>query len=180
MTVTTDDKLTLRAALNAKPQERDLWESTLAEKLHLLDEQNAWYPVDSPGLLPFSTYAVLKFKRIGDGTVKRFKARIVPGGNFQMYGKNYMEYVCSSGIIHHGASVLISHCYIGNVYWTTGCQNRLPQRGLGRVGMSDVTTRYPRSETSMLPTDESHIRIEAGSSGVAHKAVRRSEWYEIQ
>ena len=34
---------------------------------------------------------ILKIKRKADGSVERFKARCVAGGNHQTYGENYIE-----------------------------------------------------------------------------------------
>eukprot|EP00171_Calliarthron_tuberculosum_P002470 IDg2470t1 len=48
-------------------------------------------PYASPASRPLPTHVVLKIKRHGDGTVERFKARIVAGGNFQTYGSDYTD-----------------------------------------------------------------------------------------
>lgn len=89
--VTTGDEPTLRDALNATPEERDLWMSAIDEEFQSLESKQTWYPDDSPGSQPLPTHPVLKIKRKSDGSVERFKARIVAGGNFQVYGENYKE-----------------------------------------------------------------------------------------
>ena len=89
--VTTSDEPTLREAFNATPQERALWETAIDEELDSLEFNNTWYPDEAPQSQPLPTHAILKVKRKADGTVERFKARIVAGGNHQTYGENYKE-----------------------------------------------------------------------------------------
>ena len=89
--VTTSDEPTLREALNSTPEEQALWQSAIDEELQALDDNDTWYRDDSPGSQPLPTHPVLKVKRNADGTVQRFKARVVAGGNFQRYGENYKE-----------------------------------------------------------------------------------------
>ena len=89
--VTTGDEPTLREALNATPEEQALWEAAIQEELDSLESNNAWCPDDSPDSQPLPTHAILKIKRNADGSVERFKARIVAGGNHQTYGLNYKE-----------------------------------------------------------------------------------------
>ena len=89
--VTTGDDPTLREALSSTPEERDLWKAAIDEELQSLESNNTWYPDDSPEAQPLPTHAILKIKRKADGSVERFKARVVAGGNHQTYGENYKE-----------------------------------------------------------------------------------------
>lgn len=89
--VTTSDEPTLREAMSATPEERDVWLSAVDDEFRSLDSKAAWVPDPSPGAQPLPTHAILKIKRKSDGTVERFKARVVAGGNFQTYGEDYME-----------------------------------------------------------------------------------------
>ncbi len=72
--------------MSATPEERDMWQSAIDEELASLESKNTWEIDDSPGAQPLPTHVVLKVKRKSDGTVDRFKARVVAGGNFQTYG----------------------------------------------------------------------------------------------
>lgn len=65
--------------------------SVIDEEFQPLESKQTWYPDDSPGSQPLPTHPVLNKKRNSDGSVERFKARIVAGGNFQVYGENYKE-----------------------------------------------------------------------------------------
>ena len=89
--VTTSDEPTLREAMNATPSECDLWKQAIDDEFKSLKSKCTWTRDDSPGAQPLPTHIVLKVKRNSDGTVDRFKARIVAGGNFQTYGTDYME-----------------------------------------------------------------------------------------
>lgn len=91
VTVTTSDEPTLREALKAPPGERDLWLSAIHDELASLADTGTWALDDSPGAQPLPTHVVLKAKRKSDGSVERFKARVVAGGNHQTYGEDYME-----------------------------------------------------------------------------------------
>ena len=91
ITVTTSDEPTLHEALNATPEERELWQAAIDEELESLESNNTWYPDDQPDAQPLPTHAILKVKRKADGSVERFKARVVAGGNHQTYGENYKE-----------------------------------------------------------------------------------------
>ena len=91
VTITTSDEPTLTEALNATPEERELWEAAIEEEMRSLDANDTWTPDPSPESQPLPTHAVLKIKRKADGSVERFKARVVAGGNHQVYGENYKE-----------------------------------------------------------------------------------------
>ena len=89
--LTTGDEPTLREAMSATPEERDLWESAIDDEFESLESKNTWVPDDNPGTQPLPTFPILRVKRKSDGSVDRFKARVVAGGNFQTYGENYKE-----------------------------------------------------------------------------------------
>jgi len=91
VSITTSDEPTLREAINSSPEERGLWESALDEEFESLDAKGTWQVDNNPGAQPLPTHAILKVKRKSDGSVERFKARVVAGGNFQIYGENYKE-----------------------------------------------------------------------------------------
>ena len=89
--LTTGDEPTLREAMSATPEERDLWQSAIDDEFESLESKNTWIPDDSPNAQPLPTFPILRVKRNSDGSVERFKARVVAGGNFQTYGENYKE-----------------------------------------------------------------------------------------
>lgn len=89
--VTTSDEPTLTEALSASPTEKSLWEAAIQDELHSLDAKGTWIVDDSPASQPLPTHVVLKVKRNADGSVDRFKARVVAGGNRQTFGQDYME-----------------------------------------------------------------------------------------
>lgn len=61
------------------------------DEIRSLDSKHTWKPDSHPESLPLPTHVVLKVKRNSDGSVERFKARVVAGGNFQVYGENFVE-----------------------------------------------------------------------------------------
>ena len=91
VTVTTSDEPTLTEALNATPEERELWKLAIDDEFQSLESKHTWFPDDAPTSQPLPTHVVLKVKRRPDGNIERFKARIVAGGNYQVYGENYKE-----------------------------------------------------------------------------------------
>ena len=89
--ITTSDEPTLREALNSTPVERDLWLQAIENENQALDDIGTWTPDDHAEHAPLPTHIVLKVKRNTDNTIERFRARIVAGGNHQVYGYDYME-----------------------------------------------------------------------------------------
>ena len=89
--VSTSDEPTLREAMSTPPEERSLWMQAIEDELDSLHAKHTWTPDNSPGSKPLPTHVVLKVKRNADGSVDRFKARIVAGGNFQQYGTDYFD-----------------------------------------------------------------------------------------
>ena len=89
--ITTSDDPTIAEAFRSTQEEQALWEAAIEEELLSLESNNAWVPDDSPKQQPLPTHAILKIKRKADGKVERFKARVVAGGNHQVYDTSYME-----------------------------------------------------------------------------------------
>lgn len=89
--VTTGDQPTLRGALSATQEDKSLWESALDFEFESLESKKIWVRDNNPRAQPLPTHTVLKVKLNGDCVVERFKARIVGGGNFEMYGVDYMD-----------------------------------------------------------------------------------------
>ena len=92
ITVTTSDEPTLGEAMSATPEEREMWLSVIDNEFDSWDSKQTWQLDHSPKEQTLPAHVVLKVKRRkSDGTVERFKARIVAGGNFQTYGEDYFE-----------------------------------------------------------------------------------------
>lgn len=91
LTITTSDAPTLSEALNATPKEGELWEAAIDDEMKSPDSNSTWVPDDSPESQPLPTRAILKIKRNADGSVERFNARVVAGGNHQAYSETYKE-----------------------------------------------------------------------------------------
>lgn len=91
ISVTTSDTPTLREAMSATPEEQELWRIAIDDELNSLNAKMTWKLDQAPASQPLPTHVILKVKRNSDGSVERFKARIVAGGNFQIFGESYME-----------------------------------------------------------------------------------------
>lgn len=89
--VTTGDEPKLRDAMSATPTEIELWKIAIDDEIKSLDEKGTWVPDPNPRVHPLPSHLVLKIKRLSDGSIERFKARAVAGGNFQVFGENYVE-----------------------------------------------------------------------------------------
>lgn len=89
--VTTSDDPTLKEALSATVDEQGLWNLAIDDEFCSLDGKETWIEDDCPKSHPLPTHVILKVKRLANGQVDRFKARVVAGGNYQVYGENYME-----------------------------------------------------------------------------------------
>ena len=87
ITVTTSDKPTLGEAMSATPEEREMWLSAIDNEFYSLDSKQTWQLDHSPKEQTLPTHVVLKVKRRSDGTVERFKARIVAGVIFRRMAK---------------------------------------------------------------------------------------------
>lgn len=89
--VTTSDEPTLREAMSATLEEKEMWESAINEEFESLDSKRTWDLDNRQSTQPLPTHVILKVKRKSNGMVDRFKARVVAGGNYQTYGENYKE-----------------------------------------------------------------------------------------
>lgn len=85
--ITTGDDPSLREALNATSEEKELWMTAIEEEFQSLHENNTWHSDEFPAHSPLPTHPVLKIKRRADGSVERFKVRIVAGGTFKFMAK---------------------------------------------------------------------------------------------
>jgi Reverse transcriptase (RNA-dependent DNA polymerase) len=89
--VTTSDEPTLRVAMKASPQEQALLLQAIEEEIDALDCKGTWVSDLKSHKQTLPTHIILKAKRNADGSVERFKARIVEGGNHQQFGQDYFE-----------------------------------------------------------------------------------------
>jgi Reverse transcriptase (RNA-dependent DNA polymerase) len=89
--VTTSDEPTLREAMKASPQEQALWLQAIEEEFDALDCEGAWVSDLKSHEQVLSTHIILKVKLNPDGSVERFKDRIVAGGNHQQFGEFFFE-----------------------------------------------------------------------------------------
>lgn len=89
--VTTSDDPSLSEAINASREEKEIWINAIEDEFRSLEENKTWVEDNSPLSQPLPTHVVLKIKRQKDGNVDRFKARTVAGGNYQVYGENYLK-----------------------------------------------------------------------------------------
>jgi Reverse transcriptase (RNA-dependent DNA polymerase) len=85
------DSPTLKGAL-ASPQ-RESWVEAISEELHSLDLAHTWdvVPRAPAGARVFPSKFVLKIKRTSDGTIERYKARLVLLGHLQRENIDYFE-----------------------------------------------------------------------------------------
>lgn len=76
------DSPTLRQAMNSQNSEQ--WQTAIAEELQSLNDAGTWELVDAPrGARVFPSKFVLKIKRHSDGSLERYKARLVLLGHLQ-------------------------------------------------------------------------------------------------
>ena len=76
------DSPTLKQALSSP--DSDKWQAAIAEELQSLHDASTWELVDAPkGARVFPSKFVLKVKRHSDGTLERYKARLVLLGHLQ-------------------------------------------------------------------------------------------------
>lgn len=68
------------------------WVATMDKEIRALNENNTWEFVDlPPNVVSIGSKWVYKIKRHNDGTIKRFKARLVAQGFTQTEGLDYFE-----------------------------------------------------------------------------------------
>ena len=86
----SDDPLTINEALQSP--DRAEWQAAMAKELESLEANKTWTLVPLPmGRSPISCKWVLKKKLNPDGTVARYKARLVARGFSQVEGLDYSE-----------------------------------------------------------------------------------------
>ena len=86
----SDDPLTINEALQSP--DRVEWQAAMAKELESLEANKTWTLVPLPmGRSPISCKWVLKKKLNPDGTVARYKARLVARGFSQVEGLDYSE-----------------------------------------------------------------------------------------
>lgn len=79
------------AAIN-DPVWGEMWKSAIDEEIKSLLANGTWEQCKLPkGAIPVDSKWVLTVKKNPDGTVERFKARLVGRGFTQIYGENYTE-----------------------------------------------------------------------------------------
>lgn len=71
--------------------DRDHWIAAMEEEIESLRKNNVWKLVDRPAGNVVSNRWVLRIKRKPDGTVDRYRARLVARGFSQIYGIDYNE-----------------------------------------------------------------------------------------
>lgn len=84
-----NDPESFEEAINC--QDKELWLKAMNEELDSLAKNDVWELVDRPKGNIVSNKWVLKTKRKADGTIERYKARLVARGFSQIYGKDYHE-----------------------------------------------------------------------------------------
>jgi hypothetical protein len=89
LVVTTSDDPSVKAATGASPEERGWRLEAMLNEYNSKDAKGTRMPVDVAETAPSPTHIVLRVKRYPDGVAGRFKARIVAGGNHQVYGYDY-------------------------------------------------------------------------------------------
>lgn len=102
--ITTSDEPSVNEAMNATFQEAKLWKEAIEAELSTLSQKETWKPV---GKIPqmkgryglkadpithvdiLPSFVKLKIKRDEEGYPVKFKARVVAGENFQIFGKDF-------------------------------------------------------------------------------------------
>jgi len=88
--VESDEDLTFEVAM--KRNDKNRWVAAMKDELRSLDENKVWSLVDRPaGKNIVSNKWVLRVKRNPDGSVERYKARLVARGFSQRQGVDYTE-----------------------------------------------------------------------------------------
>lgn len=84
------EPLSYKQALQS--EESTMWKNAMNEEMASLEENNTWTLVDLPrGRKVIDNRWVFKVKRMPNGDIERFKARLVVRGFSQIYGIDYQE-----------------------------------------------------------------------------------------
>lgn len=89
--VTTSDEPPLKEAMKATTEEVMKWPAAIDEAFNSVDAKETWELSSASESTKLPTHVVLKIKQNADGSNDHFKARVVAGGNFEVYEKDYME-----------------------------------------------------------------------------------------
>lgn len=85
----SDDPQSFEEAMNCK--DKKMWVKAMEEELESLIKNDVWTLVERPNKNVVTSKWVLKIKRKPDGTIDRYKARLVARGFSQIYGIDYHE-----------------------------------------------------------------------------------------
>lgn len=112
ITVTTSDNPTVKEAVSATAEERDLWEIVIDDESNALHTKETWEVDDFAKSQPLPAHVILKFKRNSGGSIERFKARVVAGENCQVYGWSELRgNLRPRGIIYYSSNVFYALHY---------------------------------------------------------------------
>lgn len=170
--VSTSDDPTLKEAMSSTSEERNLWIAAIEEEFKSLKENNTWVLDPNPKAQPLPTHVRLKIKRESDGAVERFKARLVVGGNIQIFGVNYLEtYAPVVSFVIVRIFIRVRSFKQENEKGTYRCENGFSQRDIGYRHLDHVSRRNRWPPFSLLQTKQRSVWSEASTSRLAQKAV---------
>ena len=88
--VIPDEPTTYRQATSG--DDADLWQAAMDDEIQSLKENGTWEEVDPPaGRRIVDSKWVYKIKQKADGSIERYKARVVAKGFSQQFGSDYEE-----------------------------------------------------------------------------------------
>ena len=152
--ISTSDEPTLREAMSSSPEEKILWQAAIDDELESLSKKNTCKADSNPQSTPLPTHVVLKIKRHGDGSVERFKAQVVAGGNYQTYGEDYLESyapVVSFSLVH--MFLYLTLCLKLHIAQLDILNGELNEDVWGHV-----SKRHPGCAGCVLQAPQSHLR----------------------
>lgn len=155
--ITTGDDPTLSEAMNASPDEREAWLNEIDEEFKSIDDNDSWEPSDEPDGMPLPTHPVLHIKRTAEGDLERFKARIVAGGNHQVYGQDYFETYAPVADFFTNSNFSISCPEFTYVCCPGGYQDSFLERSSGGGRLGTVTSQRPRKAVTHIQTEKGTI-----------------------